>query len=408
MMATFSESDMPTRTLPARLVSRIETLQHLGDRLAAHRATLVEASGADIGTPCTVAGIEVDLAVQHLRTMEEEAAHVQGRAPYGIVAAIFPYDAAPVMLARVGGAALLGGNRFRFSCSSQTPRTAAVLREIVAPFPDIELVPGMSNRDFGRRAVLDPEVRVLFISGGGEVGAVYRAEAAHFDKVFFAGPSGLPPAILFRDAPLKEAVNFVVRRAFLNGGQYCTTIKRVYIHRDIYQEAKEAILAMMPEIKVGDPEDPATWIGPIKVERTRVLLDRAVAALAGPHFLWPHRREGEWQGPFLAEVDNPPDLELFGPFLTLVRVQSDAEALSRVLQSRYPFLVAWFGTPPPEGQTALATTFGMAYDNPDFLFTPLRLPFGGKGESGWIIEHHDGTFAERDGALVYSAELVRE
>jgi hypothetical protein len=99
------------------------------------------------------------------------------------VAAIFPYDAAPVMLARVGGAALLGGNRFRFSCSSQTPRTAAVLREIVAPFPDIELTTGLSNRDFGRQAVLDPEVRVLFISGGGQVGAAYQAEAARFDKL---------------------------------------------------------------------------------------------------------------------------------------------------------------------------------------------------------------------------------
>lgn len=398
---------MSIRTPPSELAGRIETLYRLGDRLAAHREALIEASAADIGTPCTVAGIEVDMAAQHLRTMAEEAPHVQGRAPYGTVAAIFPYDAAPVMLARAGGAALLGGNRFRFSCSSQTPRTATVLRKIVAPFPDMELVTGMSNRDFGCRAVLDPDVRVFFISGGGEVGAVYRAEAAHFDKLFFAGPSGLPPAILFRDAPVQEAVNFVVRRAFLNGGQYCTTIKRVYIQGDIYQEAKDAVLAMMPEIKVGDPGDPATWIGPLKVERTRVLLDRAVAALADPHFLWPHRREGEWQGPFLAEVDNPPDLELFGPFLVLVPVQSDAEALARVLKSRYPFLVAWFGTPPPGGEKALTASFGMAYDNPDFLFTPLRLPFGGKGESGWIIERREGNVTQRDGAFIYSAELVR-
>lgn len=397
---------MHTHT-PAELPERIQTLYQLGERLASYRRLMVEASGADVGTPCTIAGMEVDLAVQHLLTMEEEAFRVQGKAPYGSVAAIFPYDAAPVMLARLGGAALLGGNSLRFSCSSQTPRTAAVLRKVVAPFQHIELVTGLSNRDFGRRAVLDPEVRVLFISGGGEVGAVYQAEAAHFDKVFFAGPSGLPPAILFRDAPVKEAVNFVVRRAFLNGGQYCTTIKRVYIHQDIYQKAREAILELMPEIKVGDPEDPATWIGPIRVERTRLLLDRALAALADPHFLWPHRREGKWQGPFLMEVENPPDLELFGPFLALVPVRSDAEAVSRVLQSRYPFLTAWFGTPPPGRQTALAATFGMVYDNPDFLFTPLRLPFGGKGESGWIIAKRNGTFTKRDGAFIYSAELVR-
>ena len=398
---------MPAQPAPQDLAGRLESLARLGERLEGRRRELIEAAGKDTGAPCTIAAMEVDLAVQHLMSMAEEIPFVQGKAPYGTVAAIFPYDAAPVMLARVGGAAVLGGNRFCFSCSSQTPRTAEIMRDVVASFPDIEQITGVSNKDFGRQTVLDPEVRVLFISGGGEVGAIYRAEAAHFDKVFFAGPSGLPPAIIFRDAPLEQAANFVVRRAYLNGGQYCTTIKRVYIHQDIYQRAKELILEIMPAIKVGHPSDPATWIGPIKVERTRFLLDRALAALTAPRFLWKYRREGEWQGPFLVEVDDPPDLELFGPFLALAMVQSDAEAVSRVMQSRYPFLVAWFGAPPPGAKEALMATFGMTYDNPDFLFTPLRLPFGGKGASGWIIENRDGNLTERDGAFVYSAELVR-
>jgi acyl-CoA reductase-like NAD-dependent aldehyde dehydrogenase len=386
---------------------RLERLGLLGERLARRRADLVAAAGEDIGAPCTIAGIEVDLAADYLTTMAEEVPQVAGKAPYGTVAAIFPYDAAPVMLARVGGAALLGGNRFRFSCSSQTPRIARVLKEVVAPLPEVELVTGLDNREFGRRAVADPEVRVLFISGGGEVGAVYAREAARFDKLFFAGPSGLPPAILFRDAPLERACTFVVRRAFLNGGQYCTTLKRVYIHREIYARARELILARMPEIKVGDPRDPETWIGPLKVERTRVLLARALAALKHPRFLWPFQQSGEWQGPFLVEVDAPPDLELFGPFLALVPVDSDAEAVARVLNSRYPFLVVWFGTPPPGAREALTAAFGMTYDNPDFLFTPLRLPFGGRGESGWILENLNGELRRRDGAFIYSAELVR-
>jgi acyl-CoA reductase-like NAD-dependent aldehyde dehydrogenase len=399
---------MPASTISPELSMRLETLRRLGERLEAHRRELVEATAEDIGTPISVAEKEVSLGVEHLLTMTEEIPYVQGKAPYGTVAAVFPYDAIPVMLARVGGAALLGGNRFRLSCSSQTPRSATVVGKVVAPFADIELVTGMSNKDFGRQAVLDPEVRVFFISGGGEVGAIYEAEAAHFDKVFFAGPSGLPPTIIFRDAPLKRAVDFVVRRAYLNGGQYCTTTKRVYLHQDIYEAAKAAILQVMPEIKVGDPRDPDTWIGPIKVERTRLLLERALAALDHPHFLWDHRRNGEWQGPFLLEVASPPDVELFGPFLARVKVQTDAEAVSRVQKSRYPFLVTWFGTPPPGGRETLSATFGMTYDNPDFIFTPLRLPFGGKGASGWIIENHGGAFTKRDGAFIYSAELVRD
>jgi acyl-CoA reductase-like NAD-dependent aldehyde dehydrogenase len=281
------------------------------------------------------------------------------------------------------------------------------MSEVVAPFPEFEPVVGLDNRSFGEQCVRDPLVRVLFISGGGEVGAVYARQAQAFDKLFFAGPNGLPPAILFRDAPLEKAVPFVVRRAFLNGGQYCTTLKRAYIHREIFEEARELILAQMQEIRVGDPRDPLTWIGPIKVERTRALLDRALAALPNPKFLVPFQRNGEWQGPFLLETPEPPELELFGPFLALVPVADDQEAVTRVLGSRYPFLVSWFGTPPPGAREALTNTFGMVYDNPDFLFTPLRLPFGGRGESGWILENQNGKMTKRDGAVIYSAELVR-
>jgi acyl-CoA reductase-like NAD-dependent aldehyde dehydrogenase len=255
--------------------------------------------------------------------------------------------------------------------------------------------------------VADPEVRVFYISGGGEVGAIYAKEAHSFDKLFFAGPSGLPPVIFFKNAPLQQAVNFLVRRAFLNGGQYCTCPKRAYIHQDIYPEAKRLILEMMADIRVGEPEDSAAWIGPIKVERTRTLLDRALSALDQPRFLAPYQRSGVWQGPFLVETPEPPDVELFGPFLALVPVASDQEAVDRVLKSRYPFLVAFFGAPPAGAAEQFFKAFGMVYDNPDFLMTPLRLPFGGRGESGWILENLDGHLQRRDGAFIYSQELVR-
>ena len=387
---------------------RLKILQQLADRLEQRRADMMEAEAEDIGTPCSAVAMEVDMAVSHLRTMTLEVPEVAGKAPYGTVAAILPYDAPPVMVARVGGAAILGGNQFRFSCSSQTPRTAQLFAEVVAGLPGFTAVVGVDNREFGRSCVDDPRVRVFFISGGSEVGAAYEREAHHFDKLFFAGPSGLPPVILFKDAPLEAAVKFVVGRAFLNGGQYCTTLKRAYIHREIYEPVKKMILARMPEAQVGDPRDPKTRIGPIKVERTRKLLDLALAALPEPHFLLPPRRDGEWQGPFLLETFDPPDTEMFGPFLALVPVVSDEAAVAQVLHSRYPFLVAWFGTPPPGAQEALTKKFGMTYDTPEFVFTPLRLPFGGKGDSGWIIESRDGKLAKRDGAFIYSAELVRE
>ncbi|MBM4294168.1 MAG: aldehyde dehydrogenase [Deltaproteobacteria bacterium] len=403
--AKLFEADLKRKML--ELKARLELLQELAERLIRRRGDLVAAAGADMGAPSAIAGIEVDLAADYLKTLEVEVPNVAGKAPYGTVAAIFPYDAPPVMLARVGGSAILGGNRFRFSLSSQTPRAARLLAEVVAPFPEFEAVTEGDNRGFGEDCVRDPEVRVFFISGGGEVGAAYAEKAPAFDKLIFAGPSGLPPLILFKDAPLDAAVPFMVRRAFLNGGQYCTCIKRAYIHRDLYPEAQKRILAMMPEIKVGDPRDPGTWIGPLKVARTRALLDRFLEVLGEAEFLWPYRRAGEWQGPFLVETTGPPDVELFGPFLALCPVADDEEAAAQALQSRYPFLVAFFGTPPAGAREQFAANFGMVYDNPDFLFTPLRLPFGGRGASGWILENRDGRLVKRDGAFMYSVELVK-
>ena len=171
----------------------------------------------------------------------------------------------------------------------------------------------------------------------------------------FAGPSGLPPAILcFKDSDLEPAVRFVVGRAFINGGQVpCLHWPEVGLHPtpgDLRSGERDdpGADARGPG---GNPRDPKTRIGPIKVERTLKLLDRALAALPDPHFLVPPRQDGQWQGPFLVETFDPPDTELFGPFLALVPVASDEAAVAQVLPSRYPFLVAWFGTPPPGRKT---------------------------------------------------------
>ena len=112
---------------------------------------------------------------------------------------------------------------------------------------------------------------------------------------------------------------------------------------------KGLILEQMAEVKVGDPRDPRTRIGPIKVERTRKLLDRALAALKEPHFLVPPRRDGEWQGPFLLETPEPPDLELFGPFLALTPVDSDAAAVEQGFAQPLPLPGELVRHPAPRG-----------------------------------------------------------
>lgn len=387
---------------------RLAEIKRLADGLESRTTALQEAAALDAGFPVRITALEVELAVQHLQTMEEEIHCVDNCQPYGTVAAIFPYDAHTIMLARLGGAALLTGNRLRFSFSSLTPRSAALIAEICEPFEAFEPVTGKNNRKFGLDCVEDEAVRVLFMSGASAVGEAYRSQYRAFDKLFFAGPGGMPAAVVFADADVEAASRFIARRAFLNGGQYCTTLKKALIHRDLYETVRDQILEQSGKLKVGDPLDPETEIGPIRVERTRLILQNALEKCADARLLT-GGMEREMVFPLILEMEKGeiPDLELFGPFLVLKPFDNEQAMVQEMIQTRYGFLLAFFGSTSEEARQAFQTHFGMVHDNPDFYFTPLRLPFGGKKDSGWILERQGDRWIERDGAFQYSRELVQ-
>jgi acyl-CoA reductase-like NAD-dependent aldehyde dehydrogenase len=387
--------------------ARLDQIHRLADGLDRHKTDLMEAAAHDAGFPVTITSIEVDLSVNHLRTMDKEIPWVENGRSYGTVATIFPYDAPTVVLARLGGSALLTGNTLRFSLSSQTPRSASVLAEICKPFQSIEPVVGMDNREFGRRCVADKEIRLFFISGASAVGEVYRRQHKSFDKLFFAGPGGMPAAMVFEDADPAASASFIARRAFINAGQYCTTLKKAYIHRSLYEEVRKDILDRVQRLKVGDAFDPKTDIGPIRVERTRNILQNALEKCR-PARLITGTIDGETVFPLVLETETTdiPDLELFGPFLLLKPFDDPDEAAMELVQTRYGFLLSFFGSPGEKIKALFYSHFGMVHDNPDFTFTPLRLPFGGKKASGWILERKGNHWIERDGAFIYSKELA--
>lgn len=389
---------------------RLEQVAILADRIEQRKSDLQEAAALDAGFPVKVTGMEVDLGVQYLNTIQEELASIENREPYGTVAAIFPYDAPPVMLARLGGSALITGNRLLFSFSSQIPRSARVISEICKSISSFEPVFGMDNREFGNRCVRDERVRVLFMSGASGVGEAYRKNFEAFDKLFFAGPGGMPAAAVFEDADMDAAARFIGRRAFINGGQYCTTLKKALIHRKLFNGVRERVVETANFLKVGDPLDLETDIGPTVVERTRLIVRNALERCSGARLLT-GGIDGEVIYPMVLEGDANlliPDLELFGAFLLLKPFDDPSEALQELIRTRYGFLLAFFGSPPERGREHFHEHFGMVHDNPDFFFTPLRLPFGGKKESGWILERRGDQWNTRDGAFIYSIELARQ
>lgn len=388
---------------------RLDEIRRLADAMRDRAEDLQEAAAVDAGFPLKVTRLELDMAVEHLRSMADELPWIEGGEPYGTVGAIFPYDAPSVMLARLGGAALLTSNRLVFGFSSHTPRTARVVAEMCRGVELLKPVVGLDNRQFGRRCVEDGSVRLLFMSGGSAVGETYRQNRDAFDKIFFAGPGGMPAAVVLQDADVAGAAAFVARRAFINGGQYCTTIKKAYIHASLYEAVREDVLNRVRALRVGDPFDAETDVGPIRVERTRHIIRKALDGCAGARLLV-GSMEGETVHPFVLEMDRGeiPDLELFGPFVVLKPFQDNDEVVRELTRSRYGFLVAFFGSLRADLKDLLQAHFGMVHDNPQFLFTPMRLPFGGRKASGWILERCGEQWVERDGAFVYSRELIRK
>jgi len=397
-----------TKVTSQDYTDRLKKIKELANSIDARSKDLQEAAALDAGFPVKITSVEIKLAVEYLQTMEEEIEWLNNGTPYGTVAAIFPYDAPTVMLARLGGAALITGNRLRFSFSSHTPRSAKLISEICEPLEVFAPVRGRNNREFGQACVEDEKIRVLFISGASAVGEVYRAKHHAFDKLFFAGPGGMPAGVVFPDGDVQQASRFIARRAFINGGQYCTTLKKALIHRDLYEPVRNLILEYTGELNVGDPFDPDTDIGPIRVERTRTILERALATCGQAQVLT-GAIEGEQVFPLILEIDKGeiPDLELFGPFLILKPFEDEQSVVQELTRTRYGFLLAFYGSPSQGARETFQQHFGMVHDNPDFKFTPLRLPFGGKKESGWILERQGDTWIERDGAFQYSKELVK-
>ncbi|MGO8942540.1 MAG: aldehyde dehydrogenase family protein [Syntrophobacteraceae bacterium] len=388
---------------------RFEQILEIAQRLENRKSDLQVAAAADAGFPVSVTGMEVDLAVGYLRSMEDEIPWIENRRPYGVVAAIFPYDGHAVMLGRLGGAAMITGNSLRFSFSSHTPRVAGVMAEICKPVRALDPVVGMNNREFGEQCVEDHDVRVLFMSGGSEVGQAYRGRREAFDKVFFAGPGGMPAAVVFQDAEVEKASRFIARRAFVNGGQYCTTLKKALIHRSLYDAVRNRVLEIAAQLRVGDPLDPDTDIGPIRVQRTRLSLERAIQSCSQARLLC-GTVNSETVHPIIFEAESDwtiPDLELFGPFLVLKPFDDPETAVHELIATRYGFLISFFGSATRDYLRLFRENYGMVYDNPDYLLSPLRAAFGGKKESGWIMERIDGRWTTRDGDFYYSRELVR-
>lgn len=338
---------------------RARLLLKVADLVEAEAEELTRLEVEETGKPAAVfRDGELPFAVDNLRFFAGAARSLDGtgagvfsagytsvmvRRPVGVVGSIAPWNFPFVMAVWKVGPAVAAGNAVVIKPAPQTPRTTLRLAELFAKAgaPDglVQAVTG--GAEVGQALVADPGVDMVSVTGSTETGrAVMNGAAATLKRVHLE-LGGKAPALVFADADLAEMARGVAMGATYNTGQDCTAATRVYVAREVYGEAVEALRATLAEISFGDPWDPATDIGPLisaaHRERVHGFVARSGgrvvhggAPVEGPGFFYPPTLVTD-----VAQGSEIVQGELFGPVLVALPFDGEDEAVGLANDTRY-------------------------------------------------------------------------
>ncbi|MEV0582337.1 aldehyde dehydrogenase family protein [Nonomuraea sp. NPDC050310] len=260
--------------------------------------------------------------------------------PLGVVGIIVPWNFPMVIMTWGVAPALAAGNTVIVKPAEWTPLTALRLQELAlaAGLPEgvLQVVPG-EGESAGARLVEHPDVAKIVFTGSTEVGKEIAATCAGQVKRLTLELGGKSANIVFADADVAKAAASAPGAVFDNSGQDCCARSRILVQRDVHDEFVELLARAVHEVKVGDPLDPGTAMGPLisaeHRERVRGFIDRdPLVQGACPD------GKGFWFPPTVL-AGQPTDRsfveEIFGPVVTVVPFADEAEAIRLANDSRY-------------------------------------------------------------------------
>jgi NAD-dependent aldehyde dehydrogenases len=314
--------------------------------------------------------------------------------PLGPVLAIMPWNFPFWQVFRFAAPALMAGNVGLLKHASNVPQCALAIERIFlqAGFPEGVFQTLVIDAKQVEQLLDDDRVMAATLTGSEPAGQSVAARAGRNIKKTVIELGGSDPFLVMPTANVEDAVSTAVKARTINNGQSCIAAKRFIVADEIYDAFEASFVQRMRSLRVGDPMDPATEVGPLATARILEELDLQVteALHAGARVLTGGKKiegAGNFYEPTVL-VDVPRDSavfqqELFGPVAMLFRVRRIEEALQLANDSRFGLASSFWSNDADEIAKAIdELEAGQVFINGMVASDP-RLPFGGIKRSGY-------------------------
>ena len=394
------------KALPA--FRRKQILLQVAARISDHAAVFVRLMALEAGKPAKAARVEVERAILTFTTAAEEAVRIYGdylpldftastenrwgivrRFPIGPIAAITPFNFPLNLVAHKLAPAMACGCPVVLKPAPQTPFCALLLAQIIRdagwPAGALSILP-LSNQD-AALLVADERMKLLSFTGSAAVGWQLKRDAGKKRVLLELG--GNAAVIVHHDADLQAAAQRCVSGAFTYAGQSCISVQRILVHASCFDDFTAAMLAGARRLRMGDPLDESTDVGPMirasDVERVQQWIAQATSSGAG--LLLGGKAQGSVIEPTLLSATTPQMKinceEVFAPVATVEPYEEFDSALDQVNQSRYGLQAGVFTRDVGlifRAFEKLEVGGVIAGDVPTFRIDPM--PYGGVKDSG--------------------------